>query len=680
MNAAAAADFISDTEGTNLIVEDEYSEVEQTIELPSDPTDLIKVTLAWTDPAPDTLPSGDLDDPLSVLVNDLDVWLTGPGGTFYPWTLDPNNPSLNAVQTGPNVVDNVEQVLIANPRQGLYTIHVGGTLDEAYESQLYSLLASVSDPNQWRLDAGGSYYDSAKWANNRVPGGVNAVANFLDNIEENSEVTVDSPVTVGTINFDNADYSYEIAGPATVTLETSAGDAEINVAEGDHTISAPLWAAGDLTVDTAEGTGLTIDTETGYSVLQGALTKDGTGSLTLGGSLIVLGAVDHNGGVLEAGPGVLAQPGGPITIGNATLEVAVEVAGSVPRQIVLAEGADPYTATIRAVGPAQLGDQGSNGFNFAGTLDVAHQNVTVLGLPGTLPVVTTALLGGGTLSGSPELNVAPVDGYIIGTGEVSGTVRLGDKDTETNAGGLYGQDEDHKLFLSGLVTGSADGYGNLTWGKGGDHRGWSPPYNITYGEEHPFETTFCIGGMEPGYIVEGAYGQDVSVPGDYTQFLIAGYEDDDGGAAPYQPSFFDHPVLQWDPDSPLSGWADLPPGELVLISTGEATFREWVGPPYGYHLVHRERGRITFGPDFLSDLQSQLDSINATLRDGMFIEILQMDEMANCESQLAAGLPFAPPTMNENPLILRIVPEPGTLVLLITGGLGLLAFAWRRRR
>ena len=31
-------------------------------------------------------------------------------------------------------------------------------------------------------------------------------------------------------------------------------------------------------------------------------------------------------------------------------------------------------------------------------------------------------------------------------------------------------------------------------------------------------------------------------------------------------------------------------------------------------------------------------------------------------------------------LYLTVVPEPGTLVLLITGGLGLLACVWRRRR
>ena len=60
-------------------------------------------------------------------MNDLDLWITGPGGPYRPWTLDPANPSLPAVRTAANHVDNVEQVLIDAPAAGSYTIHVGDT-------------------------------------------------------------------------------------------------------------------------------------------------------------------------------------------------------------------------------------------------------------------------------------------------------------------------------------------------------------------------------------------------------------------------------------------------------------------------------------------------------------------------------------------------------------------------
>ena len=39
-----------------------------------------------------------------------------------------------------------------------------------------------------------------------------------------------------------------------------------------------------------------------------------------------------------------------------------------------------------------------------------------------------------------------------------------------------------------------------------------------------------------------------------------------------------------------------------------------------------------------------------------------------------------PPNGSTMPLQVNVVPEPGTLVLLVTAGLGLLACAWRRRQ
>lgn len=164
INGAAAAELISNTEGVNLISAGVYYGVEIVVPpIPFAGPDLIKATMVWTDPPPalGALPGPGLDDPTPVLVNDLDLWLTGPGGTYYPWTLDPDNPSLNAVQTGPNDRDNVEQVMIENPLPGGYSIHIGGTLDPAYISQALSLVLTMSPANEWALTGGGSYNDSA---------------------------------------------------------------------------------------------------------------------------------------------------------------------------------------------------------------------------------------------------------------------------------------------------------------------------------------------------------------------------------------------------------------------------------------------------------------------------------------------------------------------------------------
>ncbi len=72
----------------------------------------LKATLTWVDPpgAPNT---GGNDDPAPALVNDLDLVVTSPTGvSHHPWTLDVANPTAPAARTGPNRVDNTEQVLV----------------------------------------------------------------------------------------------------------------------------------------------------------------------------------------------------------------------------------------------------------------------------------------------------------------------------------------------------------------------------------------------------------------------------------------------------------------------------------------------------------------------------------------------------------------------------------------
>ena len=93
--------------------------VPYTVTVPSGSSQL-KVTLVWTDPAGSPSAS-------KALVNDLDLVLRSPSGqTYLPWVLDKSNPSSSAT-TGVNTVDNVEQVVLANPASGVWTVEVKGT-------------------------------------------------------------------------------------------------------------------------------------------------------------------------------------------------------------------------------------------------------------------------------------------------------------------------------------------------------------------------------------------------------------------------------------------------------------------------------------------------------------------------------------------------------------------------
>ncbi|VGO16742.1 C5a peptidase [Pontiella desulfatans] len=100
----------------------------------------VRVTLCWTDPPGASTWEHDSRTP--ALVNDLDLKVTGPGGTFHPFQLSYEDPEANATAHAKNQVDNVEQVYIGFPESGHYTITVDheGALQNG--TQHYSLLTS----------------------------------------------------------------------------------------------------------------------------------------------------------------------------------------------------------------------------------------------------------------------------------------------------------------------------------------------------------------------------------------------------------------------------------------------------------------------------------------------------------------------------------------------------------
>lgn len=100
-------------------------------------------TLSWTDPAATPVPvAQSLNNTTSMLVNDLDMRITGGAEVFMPWILDPLNPA-NAATRGDNFRDNVEKINIDSlvPGQAYsITITHKGTL--ARGPQAFSLLVS----------------------------------------------------------------------------------------------------------------------------------------------------------------------------------------------------------------------------------------------------------------------------------------------------------------------------------------------------------------------------------------------------------------------------------------------------------------------------------------------------------------------------------------------------------
>ena len=80
----------------------------------------LKVTIAWDD-VPAT-PNIDI-----ALINDADIIVTDPNGVrHFPWTLSPANPGAPAVQTQEDHLNNIEQVYVANPMEGVWRVQVVG--------------------------------------------------------------------------------------------------------------------------------------------------------------------------------------------------------------------------------------------------------------------------------------------------------------------------------------------------------------------------------------------------------------------------------------------------------------------------------------------------------------------------------------------------------------------------
>jgi hypothetical protein len=161
---------------------------------------------------------------------------------------------------------------------------------------------------KWKVDANGNWTDPANW-DGSVPNAIGALAEFSSAITQARTVTVDAPVTAGGVFFDNVQ-SYTVGGTSTLTIQAATGSGQISVANGSHTISAPLVFASDASIDGA-GT-LTLGNVTNNGTLTVAArvsagNLDGTGNVyvapgkTLSASRVREGTITVNGTLTISG-------------------------------------------------------------------------------------------------------------------------------------------------------------------------------------------------------------------------------------------------------------------------------------------------------------------------------------------------------------------------------------------
>jgi PKD repeat protein len=121
-----------------------------TIAVPANTAE-VRFMLYWTDP-PAAASSA------RALVNNLDMTVTQGANTWLPWVLNPtpnpallNAPAVRAVDS----LNNVEQVTIANPAPGNYTVNVSGLVPVGNEQKYYVVYYFVPNELQLVHPAGG---------------------------------------------------------------------------------------------------------------------------------------------------------------------------------------------------------------------------------------------------------------------------------------------------------------------------------------------------------------------------------------------------------------------------------------------------------------------------------------------------------------------------------------------
>lgn len=345
--------------------------------------------------------------------------------------------------------------------------------DELRAGPSVSNVLVLSNPSaNWLNDASGNWSLSANW-NGTLPNAVGSQAIFGSAITAPRTVTVDIPVTVGSLTF-NSTTAYTISGSQAVTLLANSGDAAINVANGSHSISCAahlcrqyrrdgqqqcqhvdaqrqhqrrrrrteqvrprhtyldgkqhLWRRNDdLRRHPVLGNG-----GSGGS-LAGNVTDNGTLAFNLAGSPSFAGNVSGSGSLVANGPGMLTMTGsntytGGTTVSAGTLQGnALSLQGNVTNNAAVvfnqtANGTYAGSATgsgsLTKTGAAQLTLPEANNFGSSGGIAINQGTlITPFGISQGGAGITLA--SGATLAAGGQVNRA-----VSGIGTVTATAEL----------------------------------------------------------------------------------------------------------------------------------------------------------------------------------------------------------------------------------------------------------------
>ena len=279
------------------------------------------------------------------------IWNQATNGAFYDaaWNLRQPGARWDALMsewdTNVDAVVNPDGTVAFTGFFGDYA--VGGedgalTLSKG-RSDYTVTLAAPPDWHFWDGSASGEWNGAGNWTNG-APGGVGRTAHFGPTSNAPG-ITVTAPVTVGMINFDNAN-GYTLTGPAAITMTGPAGVAAINVVTGSHTIAAPVVLDSDLVV-TVRPPASTLTLSGDLSALGRNVTKSGAGAVQLE-NVRANGLDVRDGTVRVSAKPVPADPTGTSVVEALSLAPAARLDLTNNALIVDHAPGDSPFATIRA--------------------------------------------------------------------------------------------------------------------------------------------------------------------------------------------------------------------------------------------------------------------------------------------------------------------------------------------
>ncbi len=260
------------------------------------------------------------------------------------------------------------------------------------------LVASQMASFSWGVDASGNWSSSVSWTNGMVPNSSGTPATFGSVITAPRTVTLDIPVTLGSMSFNNTN-TYTIldtTGTNSITFNNGAEDSTISVAAGNHLINAGINVSGNNNLDvtvTPSGSTLTVAGAINSGTVNmmpgsgGTLLLTGTNNFSGGlnvqaGTVIAAGGYTLNGSVpvtVAAGGTFAITSTTNLTIGSlnclatgSTLAInggTLNVPSNIIANIYGLTGAGMVNLTVPGPGVTQTLGQNSN---FTGTLTIAN--------------------------------------------------------------------------------------------------------------------------------------------------------------------------------------------------------------------------------------------------------------------------------------------------------------------